>query len=334
MIPCLMAHERLGALTLALVSLTLGAAGCHKSTGTGTGGAGGGGVDVATACATAAAAACARLEACLPLVLAVEDGDLATCTARQTAQCRALQGLAGMDRTAAELETCAADFASLTCADVLVGKPVAACAGKGSLTLGSPCFVDGQCATGRCGHDVTLPYGACGQCAVEVDVGGACDATATKPCKIGLFCGGDKACHAFAHQGDPCDAMTKLCQAPLACSGGSCVAPVDKAKGAACDPTKLECDLSQGLACSSATMTCSPLALAKAGDSCAPDATSKLPTLCEDSAVCVPSMMSAHCVAAVAEGQACVIDAASRTSNCQLPMLCLDAKCAYVPRCP
>jgi hypothetical protein len=328
-----MIRGTLGLLAVALVSLSLGGAGCHKSGGTGgtgTGGAGGG--DAATACAKLAAASCGRLKACLPLALSLEYGSDDTCAKRVGAQCEALQGLTGNTRTTARIDACATDYAALSCDAVVDGQVPATCADKGTLGAGSPCFVGAQCATGRCALGAGLPYGACGQCVAEVASGGACDFTGAKPCGADLFCGTDLTCHGFSQSGGPCDGKTSLCAPTFNCVGGACTAPVEK--GGTCDPMQAQCDLAKGLACSSATKQCEALEVAQVGASCATDMALMLPRLCADSSLCVPGSTATLCVATVAEGGACVVDDMTHTSNCQIPLLCLDARCTYAPKCP
>ena len=300
----------LGAFALAAPLLV----GCGSSD---AGSPAGGGATVASGCASFASALCGRGDACAPFSIRLGYGDAATCAARVGARCVDTFRLTGVTLTPAALESCAASFASLSCADTLAGVQPAACGATGNRADGAACSAGSQCKGGACR---TTTEGGCGTCVTPLAASATCDATKDL-CAQGLFCSAATRCEAPAHSGEPCSA-TAPCAGGLFCDGAAC-APLLGA-GADCSAGQT-CDAGAGLICNGVTKKCAATALAATGAACGLDTTNGDVTLCQAGAQC--DFAAGHCVAQLKEGAACTLDPKTGTSTCTAGLQCVSGAC-------
>lgn len=276
-------------------------------------------IDGPTACADLASAYCTKINSCAPLSLEIAFGDVATCTARGTATCKASLAAKGTSATPASHEACAKAIASESCDDAFTGKQPAACAtAPGTLAADAACGEDAQCQSAFC----TKVGGAyCGKCATAPAAGADCS---NGRCGAGLVCAANAKCVAPGALDATCDANTP-CLATLSCHGGKCVTPV--ADGAACDPQQMTtagCSPTSGDYCNALTKVCTKVTIATTNQQCGL-ARGGL-TGCSAAGHCrVPmNMATGVCVAAAADGAAC--DDANGPS-CMAGSRCTNAIC-------
>jgi hypothetical protein len=220
------------------------------------------------ACKSLAEATCARIESCAPRSARIALG--ATCINTLTDACFDTAGLAGSQRTIADVHTCADATRIVSCESFLERYPEV-CPHHGVLANGVMCAFDEQCASDHCARP---PDTACGQCAPALVLAGLgqpcgpatpcgrrlfCDVDRCMPRrKIGESCGGVGQCDPFEAAtcnetfvcqaakvvgvGEACtftaNALT-LCEAPARCINDRCAAA--KPEGAPCADSH-ECD--------------------------------------------------------------------------------------------
>jgi hypothetical protein len=276
------------------------------------------------ACALLAQARCTKRQQCEPAVLAADFADLATCEARDKANCLSSISAPSTGNTPASLTACAAAYSSWSCADWYNGITPAACkVQSGTKANGSLCSFAAQCSSAYC---AVFRGANCGTCAPQPSIGTSCAA--------GNACGGN---------GLYCDSFTDTCQALVTSSGQSCdagscgyqlgcVIPTDGG-GGTCQALGSEvdagCDGAQRLA-----PTCSrPLGFtclrrhcvaelhAQANGACGVDLDAGTVTRCMAGSTCTAADAGSVCVAPVAEGLAC--DTAAGV-DCLNPARCVS----------
>lgn len=204
---------------------------------------------LADACADLAAASCARRAACaLP---PPADSDPGACERVVAERCARLPDLPGASLDAADVEACAVDYSSYSCAGLLAGASPPDCRFAGKGTNGAPCSSGAQCQSAYCKPDAE---GHCGECAAVRRENDACSKGGS-PCAAGLYCAEVGRCIPYGGAGDacgalaPCDAL-HFCNAQFVCEAQG-------SRGAPCASTG-ECSLLEGLACDPAARTCEP----------------------------------------------------------------------------
>lgn len=321
----------LGVCAIAVCSLGCGDSGTGGSGGDadggggqpneGGGGSGGGGIE--QACAAYGAAICGRRDVCTNgNFIAVQFGDLETCVARQAEQCAIRAGVEDTNLTAEQVEDCADTLGSFACADLLDAELPDACVpSPGPRASGAPCSVGGQCASTFCEASSSQDCGVCNEAPVA-----------------GTSCADDTGCG--AGNGLRCDATSGLCVAPggdgasctsaAGCSFGySCVGATDVAPGAceaagmvigaACEAqavTLPDCERAIGLRCLQGA--CVEVTYAGDGEACG--VVGENVALCQANGACIGSQGDKACVAAVADGQACDLEAGP---PCEAPADCI-----------
>lgn len=256
---------------------------------------------------------CAKLAACSPYAFATTYGTAAECTKRQTSLAQKAAGAKGIKASAADLNTCATQLATTSCADFVGRKLPAACTVPGTLQTGAACALDQQCAGGRCKQ---TKGAACGVCANLAATDGAC--VTADDCGPGATCTSLHKCGPFTGLGQSCGAG---CNPTLECGDGyTCYTPL--AVGAACNG---QCDEFRGIFCRSqngSPSTCQAAKVNAVGQECGFPGSD---IVCAGPANCLPrSSLSAHCTASPQDGASCN-DATGEV--CEAPAFCASGKC-------
>lgn len=329
----------MGLTGTAVLWVGLSSAACGGGGTGGSGGGSGGGTTTGTgttpeaACDDFSSAVCAKLDACLPLLLAIQFGDVATCSARDALACANYFDLPGVSATPAEFSACAAAYAAVSCDDLLNGKIPAACEAiqHGTTAEGQPCAENLECASASC-HKAEVGD-SCGVCAHVGAVGDACDPDLGGDCAGSAYCAPTaKKCAALtAGKGDACNDDVH-CLSPYYCaSSGVCAEHVGE--GQPCDPMQNDCDAFTGLFCSSANL-CKKIKLAGPGEACGFDAASGDITGCKAQGNCNTDMTGKGvCAAPTADGAACTADP-MEPDPCTAPARCVGDVCSLAtPTC-
>jgi hypothetical protein len=271
------------------------------------------------ACSRLADAICKRTERCSLYNLRLNFGDVATCSTRYAATCRAEIAAPGTGTTVSSLNRCANYASASDCSDFAA----AACYPQPGQRLdGEACRFDSQCAGRHCAF--AIAGALCGTCAREPSLGEAC----TRTCDYGLTC--------FEGLCVPVPLLGMTCTAQLECAGSlRCVAPGVCAPqlglGEPCvSYASGQCNLSQGLECNRDTDTCAPYnELAGPGQPCGA-ATATFPrTGCLAGASCPTTTNDAGvrtCVARLQVGDPCG-SATPNNAGCGLGLRCESGAC-------
>ncbi|HEY8080126.1 MAG TPA: hypothetical protein VIF62_38610 [Labilithrix sp.] len=273
-------------------------------------------VSADTACTNFADAICQALNDCVPLLLQLEYGDVATCSTRQKSNCVPTINAPGSALTTAQVASCASALPNAACDDLLGRNLPDAChAQAGSLADGAACSDDSQCANKKCKKHKDA---ACGVCSSPAAAGGPCEVD--ENCDYGLACATNGVCVAQGMGGAICD-VNHPCRSSFVCHTGSCVQP--GAEGAPCDPMDPVCSLAKADYCDPTTKVCKKVATAPAGQSCGlPNGTL---TICTASGTCKPpNSVMGTCLAAAPDGMPC--DATSGPA-CTPPAKCDSGQC-------
>lgn len=309
----------IGALTIGMSPLT--GCGDGSSGSAGSAGTGGSGVDAETACKDLVSAVCGQYNSCAPFIVQLGYGDQATCEERNTAHCLAWPDLSGSNLDAAAIETCADAYKAQSCQEFFTGAPEG-CRIPGDKADGAVCAANMECKGIICDSDTE---GACGTCATILTSGAACDPMKSY-CDTGLYCdSATKKCASEGKEGSTCSADAP-CAGAFGCNSGKCGAPL--AEGVDCSMG--DCDIAKGLLCNQVSNKCEKIGVAKLGGACGFDTTTGAITLCEAGAQCDASAMNpmGKCIAQPKEGDSCVVDSQSGSSDCLEGLLCVNAKCS------
>jgi hypothetical protein len=271
-------------------------------------------------CQPYASALCAKLDSCAHFGLAVQYGDVATCTTRVAKACALGVNAPGTGVTTANLEACASALGGVSCDDLLTNKPPAACrTPAGTIAEAAPCAEDAQCQSRHCNGS----GGECGICTKKGDAGDVC--ATNKDCDdIGLVCA-NATCVVPGVAGAACD-VTHPCIATLVCKSGTCTKPT--AAGAPCDPPPArDCDGIAGFYCDSGSKLCVQDGVASAGQSCAavPGTPNNRP-LCTGGTFCQPRG-AIVCLADAADGEPCDLESGP---FCLAPATCTNEVCTIL----
>lgn len=290
----------------------------------------------ATSCEAYGEALCARLTACKPAYfIPGVFVDNAACVARHADRCTLERAAPGVDVVATG--ACAAQTKAQSCDEVLGRVPAPACRPPGSLSKGSGCASDLQCASGFCATNST----GCGTCSAPPKIGDPC---VSGRCGTGDACTGpfgDNTCAAKVNLGAACGAESKaMCRFGLGCVNGQCTEHLPE--GAPCksgttsgSPT---CD--DGYLCNgfTAASKCVKPKLVGVGEKCGFNAYQTDAglmfdqTLCLGDGRCPYEQSGSTCQALGGEGDACQFD-----DDCLAELQCSkEGKCGYgVPSaCP
>ncbi|MEO8877288.1 MAG: hypothetical protein ABI461_16965 [Polyangiaceae bacterium] len=263
-----------------------------------------------------AKAFCAHYQSCASLFVQLTYGDSATCEARFKLSIAPSLTATGTGATPGQYETCSADIASASCADLLGRNLPKSCQTvAGTLADGAACGVDAQCKDKLCRKATDQD---CGVCSSVAAAGGAC--VADGDCDIGLTCT-NKVCTAYGAAGSTCD-DTHTCNATLTCNNGTCAAPGEA--GAACPALGTAgCDLLKGFFCN-ATKVCAQIGTAKAGQPCG--LVSSVYTICTGGGLCKGNtgITPGTCEATAADGAACDD---TNGPPCLAPATCTNGAC-------
>jgi hypothetical protein len=275
------------------------------------------------ACATLAKAQCDRRQACTNAIqpdgvfILNTYGDMPTCLARQQEACVNNATAPGTGTSPAQLEKCASEYASWSCADLFDGNanPPPDCAPAGKLANGRACAMAGQCASRFCSGTKNA---SCGLCADEPLDGASCT---TSGCAPGQACKTETndamVCRDRLLVGDMTCTTDTLCQAFSTCVGASATktgvcTPTSSVVAAPCGGTNPACESNLGLAClgTAGAKTCQQVAYVRDKAACGtlPDGsraecinadcfTTRGPAAATDT--------DATCLAQVADGAAC-----------------------------
>jgi hypothetical protein len=267
--------------------------------------------DGEAACQKWATQLCGRLDACAPVSVDVDYGDVAACIARNVPPCVSSLAANGTGRTLASVLACAASYDTASCDDVVVGRPPPSCRVPGTLPGGARCGDDAQCA-GPQSYCRIAPDATCGTCAALGESGAPC--ASDRDCESGLVC--YFSCMAPVGLHEPCDGMTRQCPQTLVCLDYECVAPA--ALGAPCEPRADPCDHDHGLFCDPRARVCARYATADARAACGGGA------ICRNGTCGTDEGTEATCVPNASDGMSC--DPAGGPS-CIAPARCVGAKC-------
>lgn len=276
-----------------------------------------------SACQTFDATLCDQLEKCSPFGFQLSYGTQETCEARLKDRCIGALELTGVVATPSDVQSCADDYAALSCDELLGGKKPSTCDVPGTKDDGAACAADVQCKGGYCRPN---GEGKCGVCTTAVDEGGGCDNT-NKFCGSGLYCNADATCHKPGPAGATCDNKNP-CASTLWCDAGKCAKPATT-EGADCTAADFtSCDGQQGLFCSPVTVKCVKAGVAKLGEACGFDLQANTVTGCEADTYCeTDAMGKGTCIAKLAVGSACTIGA-SGSSTCVSSAVCINGTCS------
>ena len=174
--------------------------------------------------------------------------------ARWDTYCGSLTSLPGFGATGAELEQCAAAYATADCSGEVTP---AACTSlnAGTLAAGASCIDGSQCQSGSC--DDSLPDGGttvsgCGTCDALVAIGGSCSGP-------GTTCGPNATCNQGTTGASTCTANSTI--------DGGATTFTTIAEGGACNVPNSDAFCAPGLACGPAN-TCVVPTFVEAGQPC------------------------------------------------------------------
>jgi hypothetical protein len=214
------------------------------------------------ACNDAAQTLCNKISTCVPYILKVAYGDVATCVTRSKVNCVSGFSASGTSATPSSVETCVNDANAVSCDDLLARNGPSSCFTQpGQLADGAACGTDAQCKGTLCRMPADNSCGACS----SPGVAGTCRAR-DADCDHGLVCTSSK-CVAPGAAGAACNADTP-CLASLACVSGKCVTALGA--GVACTFVLNEnpCSIVQGLFCNPKSKVCAQIGYADAGGQC------------------------------------------------------------------
>jgi hypothetical protein len=269
-------------------------------------------VPAGEACADWAAHYCKRLEACAPISVSIDYGDVETCILRNKPVCVSALQARGTGASPSTLSSCALAYDSARCDDVVVGKPPEACHAPGLLGAGASCGDSSQCA-GPHAYCRMAAEETCGVCAPLGDLGAGCDSA--RDCEYGLVC--YFTCLRPVAKGDTCDGMLQQCPETLVCLNYKCVVPAGR--DSPCEPNADHCDHDHGLFCDPEEKVCVPYAVADEGAECGTG------IVCKHGA-CIPDETTgvSRCIANIPDGASC---SAPRGAPCAAPARCVNARC-------
>jgi hypothetical protein len=263
----------------------------------------------------AATAICSTVNACSPVLLQLQYGDVGTCETRFQAACVRSLGATGTGLTPATMDACSKAVATESCADVVSNTVPAICqAAMGQLPNGVACGDSSQCQSQYCNKGTDGTCGACG-----TRTGGACNRN--EDCNYGQLCSSaTSTCVVPGGAGAMCD-DTHPCNQTLACKNGTCGAPDEL--NAMCTPGGMNnpfgtCDVLKGLFCHPIARTCEAIGVAAANQPCG--AINNGYTACSANGTC--STTAGMCVAALPDGASC-----SASTHCMLPAACSGGVC-------
>jgi hypothetical protein len=279
--------------------------------------------DLLVACSESERIECGKAEECEGGLATRVYGSVEVCTARLTDLCRQAGRALGAVDAASNIAICAANQQAQSC-DEWVGKLTPGCGFVGSKPDGSPCEINGQCASGFCDQiEFFTLHNVCGVCAPPPIEGGACASACAADGE--LVCIHDSAgvgrCVRLGQVDEVCD-TAKPCASGLRCAlpdgatTGVCKA-VSANLGDAChDSNGPFCDYRQGAYCEPTTLTCALPVTSETGGACG----------------ALPDDTRAVCRG----GEGCVFPAAGATAGTCVPFLTDGARCGSgygVPFC-
>ncbi len=245
-------------------------------------------------------------------------GSVDTCAARVFAQLQLDSRSANYGVSETGAQACRDAFSRTSCTDVLRGSTPSECDFRGSLSDGTSCTADAQCASGSCFVDDAA---SCGKCGPRAGLDADCT---NASCEKSLKCNKAKKC-VSGTAGSACTA-NEDCAGLLTCNEGACTAFLQA--GAPCKqgPGSLGCDLTKGLAClgngdGSGATSCSAVTISftTVGNECGLKLAPVRVTACENS-----ECIAERCVAHPADGTSC----SEGGQKCQEPARCRNGICA------
>lgn len=242
----------------------------------------------ALACSRLAEAMCARVDGCAPFLAQTTLGRGAACIRALADRCQLAAGLGGSQRTPESMDACAESVKASTCDAFLGSFPEPCEPPAGTLSAGSTCAFDEQCATTFCAR---APDVACGVCLPAPRAGEPCSFAA---CARGLVCTSANLCAKPGRVGDACG-PNEPCARLAFCDGSVC-APRRKV-GEGCAGFG-QCDAFGETACA-ANSICIATRVARKGEAC--DLTANALVLCEAPYRCIDD----RCAEAKPEGATC-----------------------------
>ncbi len=314
-------------------------------------GCGSSGASADSACTVLAQAQCSRRQTCGDTVASPGGtvlypdgvyvlsnyGNMATCLTQQKLACMNGISAPGTGTSPAEVEKCAAEYATWSCIDLFDNgaNPPTDCALPGKLANGAACAFPGQCASRFCSG---IKNASCGLCADQPVDGISC---ATSGCAPGQTCttesSGDMLCRDRLVLGDATCTSDTVCEAFSSCVGASASDPTKTgvctasgtSTGAVCGGTNPACVADLGLACLGAAgaKTCQTIAYVHEPGACGtlPDG-SRAGCVAGDcftpTAPAAASDTNATCLDKVQEGAAC---------DTQVGPLCLAPARCVIP---
>jgi len=275
-------------------------------------------------------ALCTKLNQCAPFLLAATYGDLTTCTSRTAKACTAQAYSDGSGMTAANLLACKNALANATCDDVFANN--LPCNFNGTMTDGTACGENSQCAGGFCNRQ----GGTCGVCASKAGAGAACASGNNDECQSGLVCSKSKTCVAPARAAETCDDNTRPCLMGLFCTAANTCA-YTVAAGAECPGPYL--DLAKGILCWGRSTPANPQLAAQIGTAETGRPCGLAPAPGQPATLCAPGGIPActlvpggipffgvptkgMCAAPVPDGYTC-----DATSVCEPGAQCISGMC-------
>jgi hypothetical protein len=288
------------------------------------------------ACSQISTARCTHLQGCSAALLERRWADVTQCEMREKLACTNALAVAGIGATPESTVACAQALAATTCDDFLFGDTPQACLPQmGPGATGAPCEFAAQCASAFC---ALAPNTACGTCQAAPVAGSSCAAQGCGPTMVCVA--STMQCAVPLDVGGACS-RTAPCRDGLACVGATMTAPGTctaraTTVGALCDPqhrTGTDCNGAAGVTCDTTTRMCVMQPYVAAPMTCGLIA--GVDTLCTAAASCeIPiGQTTGTCVAPAGDGAACditngpdclfparcVTDGVSNTGTCQLP---------------
>jgi hypothetical protein len=294
---------------------------------TGSEAAGGQGTQITEeiACSAWISAYCERYQECMPAVITVSFGDLATCRKEGLKNCSKVFDSRAARVTPEGLFNCSKLYRARTC-EAFFGRDEvpAECHLGGTLAGGEPCTTGFDCADGCCSVRSDAP---CPVCVASLPAGQPCETH--QGCDPGLLCSDAGRCAEQAGEGEACD-EERPCNRTLYCNKKKICArlglqgdPCDKNDGSGCDPF-------HGYFCNPYTGVCTSLAFARAGEPCGYLQGLDGPyTYCILGPVCefdpsTPQAIQGTCGEALPVGAPCVL---GELPECASPAHCLAGVC-------